>query len=254
MPTLYLIDGLGQFFRSYHAIRTPMTSPVTKEPTNMSFGFVGMLLKLLRAEGTNMKAAGAPDYLAVAMDVSGDRGTFRSRLYPEYKAHREDPPLDLWPQVERCVAMLREIGVPVIGAEGFEADDVMATIVERLGKDRPDVSIRLVSKDKDLKQLLRPARDDESARGDVMLFDVHTDTPFSTATLEAETGLRPDQIVDMLTLMGDTVDNVPGVEGVGEKTAALLLREHGSLEGLLVHAAEIKGKRGEKLREAMPRL
>ena len=256
MPTLYLIDGLGQFFRSYHAIRTPMTSPVTKEPTNMSFGFVGMLLKLLRAEGTNLKAAGAPDYVAVAMDVSGDRGTFRSQLYPEYKAQREAPPEDLWPQVERCVAMLREIGVPVIGAEGFEADDVMATIVERLGHDRPDVAIRLVSKDKDLKQLLSPLRRDDQAtgRGDVMLFDVHTDTPFSAATLEAETGLRPDQIVDMLTLMGDTVDNVPGVEGVGEKTAALLLREHGSLDNLLSHASEIKGKRGEKLREAMPRL
>jgi DNA polymerase I len=256
MPTLYLIDGLGQFFRSYHAIRTPMTSPVTKEPTNMSFGFVGMLLKLLRAEGTNLKAAGAPDYVAVAMDVSGDRGTFRSQLYPEYKAHRDPPPEDLWPQVERCVAMLREIGIPVIGAEGFEADDVMATIVERLGHDRPDVAIRLVSKDKDLKQLLSPLRRDDQAtgRGDVMLFDVHTDTPFSTATLEAETGLRPDQIVDMLTLMGDTVDNVPGVEGVGEKTAALLLREHGSLDNLLSHASEIKGKRGEKLREAMPRL
>lgn len=250
MPTLYLIDGLGQFFRSYHAIRTPMTSPVTKEPTNMSFGFVGMLIKLLRAEGANLRAAGPPDYLAVAMDVSGDRGTFRSQIYPEYKAHREPPPEDLWPQVERCVAMLREIGVPVIGAEGFEADDVMATIVDRLAKDRPDVHVRLVSKDKDLKQLLSAP----PAGPDVILFDVHTDTPFSTQSLEADTGLRPDQIVDMLTLMGDTVDNVPGVEGVGEKTAALLLREHGSLDALLAHADQIKGKRGEKLREAIPRL
>jgi DNA polymerase-1 len=252
MPTLYLIDGLAQFFRSYHAIRTPMTSPVTKEPTNMTFGFVGMLLKLLRAEGANLRASGTPDYIALAMDVSGDRGTFRSQLYPQYKANRSEPPPDLWPQVERCVAMLKEIGMPVIGVPEFEADDVMATIVDRLAKDRPDVAIRLVSKDKDLKQLLREPR--EQHPGDVTLFDVHTDTPFTTQTLATELGLRPDQVVDMLTLMGDSVDNVPGVEGVGEKTAALLLREHGTLDALLARADSVAGKRGEKLREAAPRL
>ena len=83
MPTLYLIDGYAQFFRAWHAIRTPMSSPVTKEPTNMTFGFIGMLLKLLRGEGAQMAAAGGkPDYVAVALDVSGDRGTFRSQLYP----------------------------------------------------------------------------------------------------------------------------------------------------------------------------
>ena len=92
-PTLYLIDGYAQFFRAYHAIRTPMTSPVTKEPTNMTFGFVGMLLKLLKGEGRNLKRAGVPTHLAVVLDVSGDRGTFRSQLYPEYKATRKPP----WP-------------------------------------------------------------------------------------------------------------------------------------------------------------
>src|SRR5437868_3200145 len=102
MPTLYLIDGYGQFFRSYHAIRTPMSSPVTKEPTNMTFGFVGMLLKLLKAEGPNLARVGKPDFVAVALDVSGDRGTFRSQIYPEYKAHRSPPPEDLFPQIDRC--------------------------------------------------------------------------------------------------------------------------------------------------------
>ncbi|MCX5690521.1 MAG: hypothetical protein NTV94_12195, partial [Planctomycetota bacterium] len=87
MATLYLIDGYAAFFRCYHAIRTAMTSPVTKEPTNMTFGFVGMLLKLLRAEGANIAASGGrPDYLALALDVGGDRGTFRSQIYPQYKA------------------------------------------------------------------------------------------------------------------------------------------------------------------------
>src|SRR5262249_53575126 len=84
-PTLYLIDGYAQFFRAYHAIRTPMSSPVTKEPTNMSFGFIGMLLKLLRGEG---RLGGRPEFVALTLDVSGDRGTFRSELYPEYKANR----------------------------------------------------------------------------------------------------------------------------------------------------------------------
>ncbi|MHC5007803.1 MAG: 5'-3' exonuclease, partial [Planctomycetota bacterium] len=118
--TLYLIDGHTQFFRAYHAIRTGMTSPVTKEPTNMTFGFVGILLKLIRDH--------APDYLAVVIDVSGDRETFRVELYPEYKAHREAPPEDFHPQVERCVQLLETMRIPVIGREGVEADDVIASL------------------------------------------------------------------------------------------------------------------------------
>ncbi|QKK08130.1 MAG: hypothetical protein HND58_08050 [Planctomycetota bacterium] len=115
MKTLYLIDGFAQFFRAYHAIRTPMTSPVTKEPTNMTFGFVGMMLKLLRGEG---QMGGPPDYVAVVIDVSGDRGTFRSQLYPEYKATRDAPPEDLMPQVERALAMLRAAGGAGAGGGG----------------------------------------------------------------------------------------------------------------------------------------
>lgn len=241
--TLYLIDGYAQFFRAYHAIRTPMTSPVTKEPTNMTFGFVGMLLKLLRGEG---KIGGRPDYIAVALDVSGDRGTFRSGLYPAYKANRSEPPEDLAPQVERCLRMLESVGVPCVGSEGFEADDVIAALCDRLGKTHPDLRIRIVSKDKDLKQLLE--------RGRVEMHDVHTDDVFDESRLMEETGLTPAQVVDMLALMGDTVDNVPGVEGVGLKTAAKLIAEFGTLDALLERAGEIKGKRGERLREAAPAL
>jgi DNA polymerase I len=248
--TLYLIDGYAQFFRAYHSIRTPMTSPVTKEPTNMSFGFLGMLLKLLKGDGPAMHAwGGAPDAIALALDVGGDHGTFRSQLYPAYKATRSAPPEDLAPQVERCLAMLQAIGMPVLGVAGFEADDVVATIVHQLHDSHPTTRIRMVSKDKDLKQLLC----DESARA-VELFDVHTDTAFSARSLLQETGLRPDQVIDMLTLMGDSSDNVPGVEGVGEKTAIQLMQEYGSLDALLARSDEVKGKRGEKLREAAPRL
>ncbi|MFG0326511.1 MAG: DNA polymerase I [Phycisphaerales bacterium JB037] len=239
MKTLYLIDGYAQFFRAYHAIRTPMTSPVTKEPTNLSFGFLGMLLKLLRGEG---KVGGPPDFVAVTLDVSGDRGTFRSQLYPEYKATRPPPPEDLPIQVDRCLKALEAIGVPIVGSEGVEADDVIATMVRRLRAQDPDLRIRIISKDKDLKQLLEP--------GKVELYDIHHDAVIDAASLHAEAGITPAQVVDMLALMGDTVDNVPGVEGIGPKTAAQLIAQYGSLDELLAHAGEIKGKRGERLRAA----
>jgi DNA polymerase-1 len=248
MPTLYLIDGYAQFFRAWHAIRTPMSSPVTKEPTNMTFGFVGMILKLLRGEGKAMAAAGGkPDYVAVALDVSGDRGTFRSELYPEYKANRPEPPETLGPQVDRALAMLEELGVPVIGAAGFEADDVIATLVSRLRRERPDLKIRIVAKDKDLKQLLAQGGD---AGAGVEMYDVHTDLLIDEKSLLAESGIRPAQVIDMLALMGDNVDNVPGVAGVGDKTAAALVAEYGSIDNLLARAGEIKGKRGENIRAA----
>lgn len=236
--TLYLIDGMAQLFRAYHAIRTPMTSPVTKEPTNATFGFVAMILKVLDTLH--------PDYLAVAIDVSSDRETFRSELYPEYKANREAPPEALPPQIERCLALLREIGVPVIGVETYEADDVIATIVDRMRGSHPEVRVRLVSKDKDLQQLIEPGR--------VEMFDVHTDEKIDADKLMEVKGITPAQVVDMLTLMGDTVDNVPGVEGIGPKTAAQLIAQWGTLDELLAHADEIKGKRGERIREAAPRL
>ena len=242
MPTLYLIDGYAQFFRAYHAIRTPMTSPVTKEPTNMTFGFIGMLLKLLRGEG---KLGGPPDYIAVALDISGDKETFRSELYPEYKATRSPPPQDLFPQINRAIAILKELGIPTVGVAGFEADDAIATIVTHMRRDHPDLRIRIISKDKDLKQLLA---------ANVELFDVHTDLKIGVEELKTDMGLDPSQIIDYLALMGDTVDNVPGVEGVGEKTSAALIAEHGTLDNLIAAAGTIKGKRGEKIREAIPKL
>ncbi len=253
MKTLYIIDGYAQFFRAYHAIRTPMTSPVTKEPTNMTFGFVGMLLKLLRGEG----AMGAPpDYVAVALDVSGDRGTFRSQLYEAYKANRDAPPEDLRPQVERCLALLNAVGVPVVGAEGFEADDVIATIATAWSEKHPDVRVRIISKDKDLKQLLG------SGTPPTEMYDVHTDQLITADSLRDEIGITPSQVIDMLTLMGDTVDNVPGVEGIGPKTAAQLIAEFGTLEAVLAEVEadkpekewKIKGKRREKILAARPHL
>ncbi len=243
MKTLYLIDGFAQFFRAYHAIRTPMSSPVTGEPTNMTYGFVGMLLKLLRNDGKHLKDDGAVSYLAVALDVGGDKGTFRSELYPEYKANRDEPPEDLRPQVDRALALLEEIGVPVIGCAGYEADDILATIATDFSSKHPDIRVRIISKDKDLKQLLG-----EGAPPTEM-YDLHKDELITEADLMEELGLRPEQVIDLLTLMGDTSDNIPGVMGIGIKTAAKLLVEHGDLDSILAAADEgtIKGKRRENL-------
>lgn len=248
--TLYIIDGYAQFFRAYHAIRTPMSSPVTKEPTNMMFGFIGMLMKLLRGGGKVGENGGRADYVIVTLDVSGDRGTFRSELYEDYKAHRPPPPEDLEPQVDRAIDTLKKMDVPILGAEGFEADDVIATIVKDLRAKHPDLRIRIISKDKDLKQLL--------VNNHVELFDIHNDEVIDQNALKSETGLEPVQVIDYLALMGDNVDNVPGVEGVGPKTAAQLIAEYGSLDGVIAEAMKeksaIKGKRLENIRAAAPRL
>jgi DNA polymerase-1 len=235
--TLYLVDGHAQFFRAYYAIRTRMSSPVTREPTNMTYGFMGMLLKLLRDH--------APDYLAVVIDASGDRGTFRSQLYPEYKANRDEPPDDFRPQVDRCLELLEAMHIPVIAEEGVEADDVIATIVRRLEAEDPELRIRIVSKDKDLTQLLRE---------NVELFDANKDEPVTPSDIFKTEGVEPRHVVDILTLMGDSVDNVPGVAGIGPKTAAKLILEYGSVDNLLEHLDAIKGKRRENIEAARDQL
>ena len=228
--TLYLIDGHAQFFRAYHAIRSGMTSPVTQEPTNLTFGFVGILLKLLRDY--------KPDYLAVVIDVSGDRESFRSELYPEYKANRDPAPDDFHPQVQRCLEILDLMNVPVLGMEGVEADDVIATLVKQLPRDHKDLNIRIISRDKDLSQLITDR---------VELFDIHKDELVTPDVVFKTEGVKPENVRDILALMGDPTDNVPGVPGIGPKTAAQLILRYGSLDELLAHLDEIKGKRRENL-------
>ncbi|MGA0285831.1 MAG: DNA polymerase I [Phycisphaerales bacterium] len=230
---VHLVDGHAQFHRAYHAIRTPMSSPLTGEPTNLVFGFSNMLAKVLREQ--------RPGHLVVAIDASGDRGTFRSRIDPEYKANREAPPEDFGPQVDRCLELLKALGIPVVAVEGVEADDAIASLVARWRREDPDIEIRILSRDKDLAQIT-----DERTR----LFDPQADAFVDTEKLFGRPGLEPRQVPDVLALMGDTVDNVPGVPGVGPKTAAELVIRYGSLDELLAHADELKGKRGEAIRDA----
>jgi DNA polymerase-1 len=237
MRTLYLIDAYAQIFRAYYAIRGGMRSPVTGEATHAVFGFTSMLLKLLGSL--------SPDHVIVAFDAPGP--TFRDELYSAYKATRNDTPEDLTSQVPRIIELLDGFHLPLIGKAGLEADDVIATIVRRVLDDPEcaDVRIRLVSKDKDLEQLLCDR---------VSMFDIHTDTEIDVAGLWFNKGIKPEQVIDVLSLMGDTVDNVPGVDGIGPKTAAQLINEFGSLENLLANLDQVKGKKRESLEAARARL
>ncbi|MEY3143854.1 MAG: hypothetical protein RLY21_2347 [Planctomycetota bacterium] len=229
-PHAAIIDGHAQFFRAYYAIRGGLSSQITGEPTNLVFGFLSMLFSYLRAQ--------KPSELIVVIDAAGDKETFRSEIYPEYKAHRDPAPDDFHPQVERCLEALKLMGIPVLGIEGVEADDVIATLVSRLRSAHPSMRIRMVSRDKDLGQLVD---------AHTTLFDPQKNGDIGLEQLFDSKGVRPEQVVDLLALMGDTADNVPGVPGVGPKTAAALLAEHGSIEGIYRNLNAIKGKKGEAL-------
>ena len=230
--TLYLIDGHAQMFRAYHAIRGGMTSPVTGEPTNASFAFTGLLLKLL----TQYR----PKYVAMAID-SNDKKTFRHDFYPEYKANRGEPPEDFAPQIPTMLDIARRLGIPVLEVPGDEADDIMATLAVRLTAQDDDTKVRLVAKDKDLEQVL-------SER--VTLFDAHTDVEMDVAALQEKRGITPQQVVDYQTLIGDSTDNVPGVKGIGPKTAAKLIDQFGSVANLVENLDQLKGKQKENLEAA----
>lgn len=235
--TIYIIDGHAQIFRAYFAIRGGMNSPTTGEPTHAVFGMAGMMLKLL----TEVK----PDLVVMAIDTKGP--TFRDEIYADYKANREKTPEDLIKQEKRIFDMVRGFGVPIIGIPGAEADDIIATLCKRITEDeqRKDWQIRVVSRDKDLEQLL-------SER--VVMFDIHKDEIVTVDTLLEKKGLRPEQVIDALAMIGDTADNIPGIPGIGPKTAVSLLQEFGSIEGILANIDKIKGKRRENIEAAAARL
>lgn len=233
MDNLWIIDGHAQFHRAYHAIRSGMTSPITNESTHMVFGFAGVLLRLLREQ--------KPQRLILVIDQAGDQGTFRSQIDPNYKANRSPPPDDFRPQVARCVELCKLLGIPVVAIPEVEADDSIATIVKRVRTAHPDWEIRIASRDKDLAQIL----DEKTA-----LFDASNSVVLTADALWETKGIRPDQVIDMLTLMGDTADNIPGAKGVGPKSAVALITQYGSLDGVLAHVHELTPKRREAIEEA----
>ena len=224
-PRFYILDSHGQLYASYYAIRE-LTSPAG-EPTNATYGFVGTLLKILREE--------KPDFLAACFDLPGP--THRHELFEAYKAHRKPMPTDLIVQVERVREVLRLMGVPAVESPGYEADDCIATLARQARAAGMEVVI--CSRDKDLEQLVGPG---------VVMLDTKTFEHLDADGILKRRGVRPAQMQDVLALMGDATDNIPGVPGIGDKTAVKLVAQYGSLEGVLAHADEIKGKLGERLR------
>ncbi len=231
--TLYIIDTLAEIFRSFYAIQTRLVSSVTGEPTNAIYGFTTTLMKLL----TDYKA----QYIIAAIDMPG--GTFRNEMYEEYKGHRRTPPDDLVTQIPRIQQVLETLQIPVIGRPELEADDIIASVTQYIldSPDTQDVHVRIISKDKDLEQLLCDR---------VTMIDLRNDISIDVASLWENKGITPDQVIDTLALMGDSSDNVPGVEGIGLKTAAKLIQEFGSIDNIYANIDKIKGKRRENLEKA----
>ena len=229
MKTLLLVDGSSYLYRAYHALPDLRTSG--GEPTGALRGFISML-HVLRQQ---VEA----DHLACVFDAKGK--TFRDDLFSEYKANRTAMPDDLGRQIEPICASVRALGWPIIQIEGIEADDVIATLARRAR----DQHFRTVvsTSDKDLAQLVNEH---------VTLVNTMSNETLDVTGVERKFGVPPQLIVDYLTLVGDSVDNVPGVDKVGPKTAAKWLREYGSLDGLIAHASTVKGAVGDNLRKAMP--
>jgi len=221
---LYIIDSHGQLYASYYALPN-LTSP-SGEPTGATFGFVGTLLKILREE--------RPDYVVACFDLPGP--THRHEAYEAYKAQRKPVPDALPPQVARVHEILRLLGVPAVESPGYEADDCIATVTKWARAKGLDVVI--CSRDKDLEQLVGPG---------VEILDTRSFEHLDAEAIKAKRGVRPEQMADVLALMGDASDNIPGVPGIGPKTAVKLIAEFGDLETLLAHAGEVKGKTGERL-------
>lgn len=222
---VYLVDGSGFIFRAFHAL-PPMSSP-QGIPVNAVFGFVTMLMKLL----TDTDA----DHVAVIFDAG--RATFRNEIYPDYKAHRPDPPEELIPQFPLIRDAVRAFNVACVEQPGYEADDLIATYAKLAAEKGAKVTI--VSSDKDLMQLVG---------GLVGMFDPMKNREIGPDQVFEKFAVPPDKVVDVQALAGDPTDNVPGVPGIGIKTAAQLISDFGDLETLLARAGEIKQpKRRESL-------
>ncbi len=229
--TMVLIDGSYYLFRAYHAIRD--LTNAKGEPTNAIYGVINMVQKHL--------TEGGPDYFAIIFDAKGK--TFRNDLYADYKANRPPMPDDLACQIQPLHDLIRAMGIPLLMIDGVEADDVIATLSRQAANS--GIKTIVSTGDKDLAQMVNDK---------IHLINTMSNVYLDPAGVEEKFGIPPDRIIDYLTLIGDTVDNVPGVPKVGPKTAVKWLLEYGSLDKIIAHADEIKGKVGENLREFLPQL
>ena len=224
---LYLIDGSSQMYRAFHApVRTAeggFLRNAQGRPTNAVYIFVTMLRKLLNEH--------KPEYIAASFDLPGR--TFRDDLVSDYKANRAPMPAELAEQIPMVHAACEALGVPILTSERFEADDVIGTLADKAAASGFEVAI--VTGDKDFFQLVS---------GNIRVYNPKEEgTWYDAAGVKEKWGVEPSQVVDMLALMGDTIDNIKGVPGIGEKGAMELIAQYGSVENLLDHAAEVKNKR-----------
>ncbi len=218
--SVWVVDSHSLIFQVFHAL-PEMTSP-SGQPVGAVFGFTRDVLYLLEEK--------KPDYLFCAFDMSGP--TFRHEMFAAYKETRSEMPGDLRPQFKSVKRMLDTLGVPVLGLPGYEADDILATVA-RITAERGGECV-VVSGDKDCRQLLNDR---------VRIFNVRKNQFFDAAALEADWGIRPEQVIDYQALVGDPVDNVPGVPLIGPKLAREMLQKYGTLDNLLAHAEEIAGEK-----------
>src|SRR5262245_14847563 len=227
---VFLVDGSSYIFRAYHAL-PPLTRKSDGLQLNAVFGFCNMMWKLLR----DMTPEDQPTHLAIVFDKS--EKTFRTDFYPDYKAHRPDPPDDLIPQFPLIREAVRAFDLPCLEQAGFEADDLIATYARQACAVGANVTI--VSSDKDLMQLVNDC---------VIMYDTMKDKKIGIPEVMEKFGVPPEKVIEVQSLIGDSTDNVPGVPGIGVKTAAQLIGEYGDLETLLARAGEIKQ---DKRRQAL---
>src|SRR5580693_8399033 len=228
---LILVDGSSYLYRAFHAL--PPLSNSKGEPTGAILGVLNMLNKMIKEE--------SPQRIAVVFDAPGR--TFRDDLFDQYKAHRAPMPDDLRSQVQPLLDAVAAMGLPLLRVPGVEADDVIGTLAKQGAESGYEVLIS--TGDKDMAQLVGPH---------VGLINTMSNTRLDRAGVKAKFDVFPEQIVDYLALVGDTSDNIPGVTGVGPKTAAKWLNQYQTLDGLIDHAGEISGKVGENLRKELAML
>jgi DNA polymerase-1 len=226
MKNLYLVDASNMFFRAFFAI-PPMTSTKGMQ-TNALYGFLSMTLKLMREV--------KPDYLVYCFDLPGP--SFREKLYTEYKANRDEMPEGLSPQIPYLIKLTELLGVTHVEMEGYEADDVIGTLAVKAAAHK--INTVIVSGDKDFAQLVKPG---------ISLYDTMKNVRTDSDGVKAKFGIRPDQMIDYLAMVGDSSDNVPGVRGIGPKGACKLLEEFETLDGIYKNIEKIKGATQVKLKE-----
>lgn len=225
MKPVIVVDGSSYLFRAYHAV--PPSPNAAGEPIGAIHGVVNMLRKLLRMYGGHS--------VVLVFDPPGK--TFRHDLYPAYKANRAKTPVDLQQQIAPLYEILRAMGFPLIIHHGVEADDVIGTLAKQA--DQARIPMIISTGDKDMAQLVNH---------NITLLNTMTDTTMDPLGVERKFGVSPGQIIDYLALVGDTADNIPGVDGIGAKTAAKLLKKHKNLDILMVAAEKMTCKIGANLR------